>query len=89
MIPVVKISRPENSNNVTDLSYFHVNYVKRKKELLVKLQQRLEEETRELFFVCQSRCVRLNFDQATDFEFHCPECGELSSQDNNAEKSRI
>ena len=62
------------------------NYIKRKKELLAKLQQRLEEETRELFFACQSRCVRLNFDQATDFEFHCPECGELSSQDNNAER---
>jgi transcription initiation factor TFIIE subunit alpha len=62
------------------------NYVKRKKELLAKLQQRLEEETRELFFTCPTKCVRLNFDQAMDFEFHCPECGELTSQDNNAER---
>ena len=62
------------------------NYVKRKRELLAKLQQRLEEETRELFFVCPSKCVRLNFDQAMDFEFHCPECGELASQDNNTER---
>jgi len=62
------------------------NYIKRKKELLAKLQQRLEEETRELFYTCPTRCVRLNFDQAMDFEFHCPECGELTSQDNNAER---
>lgn len=62
------------------------SYVKRKKELLAKLQQRLEEESRELFFTCPNRCVRLNFDQAMDFEFHCPECGELISQENNTER---
>ena len=62
------------------------NYIKRKKELLAKLQQRLEEESRELFYTCPNRCVRLNFDQAMDFEFHCPECGELTSQDNNTER---
>jgi transcription initiation factor TFIIE subunit alpha len=62
------------------------NYVKRKKELLAKLQQRLEEESKELFFTCPNRCVRLNFDQAMDFEFHCPECGELLSQENNSER---
>ena len=62
------------------------SYVKRKKELLAKWQQRLEEEGKELFFTCPNRCVRLNFDQAMDFEFHCPECGELASQDNNSER---
>ena len=62
------------------------SYIKRKKELLAKLQQRLEEESRELYFTCPNKCVRLNFDQAMDFEFHCPECGELASQDNNAER---
>ena len=62
------------------------SYVKRKKELLGKLQQRLEEESKELFFTCPNRCVRLNFDQAMDFEFHCPECGELLSQENNTER---
>src|SRR3989344_3786254 len=62
------------------------SYIKRKKELLGKLQQRLEEESKELFFTCPNRCVRLNFDQAMDFEFHCPECGELLSQENNTER---
>ena len=62
------------------------NYIKRKKELLARLQQRLEEESKELYFTCPNRCVRLNFDQAMDFEFHCPECGELLSQENNADR---
>ncbi|MEK6880918.1 MAG: hypothetical protein AABY22_14960 [Nanoarchaeota archaeon] len=29
IIPVVKISRPKEAENITDLSYFHVNYVKK------------------------------------------------------------
>ena len=62
------------------------SYIKRKKELLAKLQQRLEEESRELYFTCPNKCVRLNFDQAIDFEFHCPECGELLSQEDNTER---
>lgn len=56
-------------------------YIKKKKELLQNLQQQAEQEQKELFFVCSSNCVRLNFDQATDFEFHCPECGQLTVQD--------
>lgn len=30
VVPVLKIKRPKDAQNVTDLSYFHVNYVKRK-----------------------------------------------------------
>lgn len=54
-----------------------------KKELLGRLQERLEAERKELFFVCSSRCTRLNFDQALELEFHCPECGLLLDQDEN------
>ncbi len=61
------------------------NYIKKKKELLEALNQRLEEESKDIFFVCPNNCVRLNFDQGMDFEFHCPECGELISQDENRE----
>ena len=59
------------------------SYHKRKKELLERLKHQLEEERKELFFSCPDRCVRLNFDQAMDFEFHCPECGKLIIQDSN------
>ena len=61
-------------------------YIRKKKEQLVRLQQQLEDEGKELFFACSKRCVRLNFDQATEFEFHCPECGDLISPDLGPEK---
>ncbi len=62
------------------------SYYKKKKDRLELLQKILGEEQKELFFSCPNQCVRLNFDQATDFEFHCPECGKLLSQDTNEEK---
>jgi len=61
-------------------------YFKKRRELLLKLQQRLEEETKEIFYTCSRKCVRLNFDQGMDFEFHCPECGELINQDSGSDK---
>lgn len=61
-------------------------YYKKKKALLDRLEKILEEEGKELFFVCPNNCVRLNFDQGMDFEFHCPECGELITQDSNDKK---
>ncbi len=62
------------------------SYIKRRRILLARLKERLEEETKEVFFVCPDNCVRLNFDQSMDFEFHCPECGQLISQDNTEKK---
>lgn len=54
-------------------------YVRSKKEQLARLKDRLDREGREHFFFCPRKCVTLDFDQATDFEFHCPECGEVVS----------
>jgi len=64
-------------------------YYKKKREQLAKLNARLEEEEKELFFECPNHCVRLNFDQGMDFEFHCPECGELILQDNSKDKVEL
>lgn len=61
-------------------------YYKKKREQLSRLQELLERERKELFFSCPKRCVRLTFDQAMDFEFHCPECGELVHQDSTRDK---
>ena len=58
-------------------------YYKRRKENLATLQYRLEQEHKELFFVCPRSCVRINFDDAMAFEFHCSECGDLLNQDDN------
>ena len=65
------------------------SHFKMKRDLIEKLTEQLERERRELFFVCPSKCVRLNFDQAMDLEFRCPECGELINQDNTEEKIRL
>jgi transcription initiation factor TFIIE subunit alpha len=64
-------------------------YLKKKKEMVEQLKQKLDEEGKELFFVCPNNCARLNFDQAMDFEFHCPECGELLSQDASQKTEEI
>ena len=38
VVPVLKIKRPEQAKNVTDLSYFHVDYVKKKLNENAKLR---------------------------------------------------
>jgi len=65
------------------------NYHKIKKQQLAKLKFQLEEESNELFFICPEKCVRLNFDQSMDYEFHCPECGELLNQEEGGNKSEV
>ena len=34
--------------------------------------------------MCRNACVRMDFEKATDFNFKCPECGELMNQVDNA-----
>jgi len=42
IVPVVKIRKPEEAKNVTDLSYFHVNYIKNK----IRKNKRVSDEIR-------------------------------------------
>ena len=73
------------------ISYFTFNkkgtkyLIKRlRKQNLEKYKERLEiEENGNLFFICPNLCVRLNLDNSADFEFHCPECGDLLKQQDN------
>ncbi len=60
-----------------------------KKEKLIKLNDRLEREKSSHFFICQNKCIRLDFDQAMTFEFKCPECGEIMNQENNLENINL
>lgn len=57
-----------------------------KKQKLERLVERLEREKKSQFYACISACIRLDFEQATDFEFKCPECGELLNVQDNTEK---
>lgn len=56
-----------------------------KKSQLEKLRERLHKElaNRNTFFICPKACARLDFDQATEFGFKCPECGSLLNQQEN------
>lgn len=56
-------------------------YLKNKERLLERYKEQLKREINEPFFTCAKRCVRLDFDQSLEFEFRCPECGELLNQD--------
>ena len=52
-----------------------------RKEKLAKLKDRLKREKSSHFFICQNKCIRLDFDQAMNFEFKCPEWGEIMNQE--------
>lgn len=54
-----------------------------KKKRLDMLKGRLKREESGQFYTCKDRCIRLDFDQAMNFEFKCPECGELLEQEDN------
>jgi transcription initiation factor TFIIE subunit alpha len=57
-----------------------------KKARLDKLKDRLKREQSGQFYSCGDNCIRLDFEQATNFEFKCPECGKLLDLDDNVGK---
>ena len=57
-----------------------------KKKKIENLKIRLEREKSSHFFTCINKCIRLDFEQATDFNYKCPECGSLMNQEDNQEK---
>lgn len=57
-----------------------------KKKRFEKLKERLTREKSSNFFACNSKCMRLDFEQATNFNYKCPECGGLMNQEDNSAK---
>lgn len=57
-----------------------------KKKKLETLNDRLKREKNNYFFSCENKCMRLDFEQSTEFEFKCPECGALMDGEDNQEK---
>jgi len=51
-----------------------------------RLTGRLEREKTSQFYACNTACIRINFEQAMDFNFKCPECGELMYLEDNKKK---
>ncbi|WP_407453791.1 transcription factor E [Methanobrevibacter sp.] len=57
--------------------------IKDSEKYLDMLNEELERESNNMFFICPQGHVRLDFDEASDYEFLCPACGEeLEFQDN-------
>ena len=57
--------------------------IKDSENYLSMLNEELDREENNMFFICPQGHVRLDFDEASDYEFLCPACGEeLEFQDN-------
>ena len=48
-----------------------------------KLRERLGKENTSMFYMCRNACIRMDFDKAIDFNFKCPECGEIMQEQDN------
>lgn len=59
-----------------------------KKKRLETLKERLLRENSSQFYICGNKCIRLDFEQSTDFEFKCPECGQLLNLEDNEKKKQ-
>ncbi len=70
-----------NRKSVKDL----ISKIKRDK--IYQLMERLRKEEENVashFYICSKACARLDFDQATEFNFRCPECGSLLNMQENS-----
>ena len=57
--------------------------IKDSEKYLKMLNEELDREENNMFFICPQGHVRLDFDESSDYEFICPACGEeLEFQDN-------
>lgn len=68
-----------------DFNEKSVEYLKQKikKNKIEKLKERLEKEQNSIFYMCKNACTRMDFDKATEFNFKCPECGEIMQEQDN------
>jgi transcription initiation factor TFIIE subunit alpha len=55
-----------------------------KSQKLQKLKERLDKESSSTFYMCKNACTRMDFEKSMEFNFKCPECGELMDEQNNS-----
>ncbi len=69
-----------------DLNKEMVPYLveKIRKEKLENLRERLENEEKTSFYMCNNACIRMSFEEAMEFDFQCPECGQLMEEKDNS-----
>lgn len=68
-----------------DMTDIGPQLAKEKNRLVKNLRIRVEFEEENVFYKCPEGCVRMNFNEATEREFLCPECGEDMMYEDNSE----
>ena len=66
-----------NEKNIPELA------LKLKKNKFEKIQERLEREKTNNFYMCKNACARMTFDDSIEYNFKCPECGEIMNEQDN------
>jgi len=69
-----------NKNRVRDL------LIALRKKKIEKLQERLQREKTTQFYVSKEAGIRLDFEKAHDFNFKCPETGQLMEVEDNSQR---
>ena len=69
-----------NRNRVKDI----ITLSKNKNIEKLKTRLDIEEQNINSYFICPNMCARLDFEKATDFDYKCPECGNLLKQQDNS-----
>jgi transcription initiation factor TFIIE subunit alpha len=57
-----------------------------KRKRLEFLQENIAKEKNTVFFICPTGCIRIEFDKAFEFDYRCPECGEIILQQDTSLK---
>jgi len=72
-----------------DIKKMHDFFVNFKNKELKGLRRSLKDEEHKKFYVCANKCIRLDFENASDCNFRCPECGCLLDYDENNKKIEL
>lgn len=64
----------------------HVTHqaIELKRQRLDKLTERLTKEESQMYYICSNACQRLGFEEATNSQYKCPECGDLMNTMDNS-----
>lgn len=57
-----------------------------KEKEIKKIENMLKAEKGHPFYMCCNRCVKMNFEDSTEFEFRCPECGSMMNEHDNSKE---
>ncbi len=57
-----------------------------KKDKLEILNEKLKSEKGTQFYACPNTCTRFDFEQSTEHDYKCPECGSILEMEDNSSK---